>query len=220
MVNKRLISRNYGTLVSKMVEYFKVKDIQLDILFKGYKGFLEELFATDYLKQIEAQKNERLKKDMFSKKFFASLEKKHTWLFDAQIKAATFNELKTMVSEKQAKDYISMAQKSNVLFKQQISAETTYDFIIRDLKLCLKEFLYIKNNPTQLKEIATKILKADVSNVFYSTLKVLLEGYDKQEKKSKIEALVKDAENSYDINSLFDDLFIKISKFEELVPFW
>lgn len=220
MVNKRIIERNYGTIVTKMVEYFKSKNIKLDLLFKEYQNFFDMIFNTNFLHIIQQQYQERQKNNPLTKSFVKIIENKHNLLFNNKNKLVVQKELSKIIPEKYAKNYIALAQKSSVLFKQQVAADVVYEMILWDLKLCKEEYLRIKNKEIGGKEIASRILDLKTKNIFYNSLNHLLNGYDKEEKSTKIKALIKDIDSSYDINSFFDDLFLKITKFEEMMPFW
>lgn len=220
MVNKRIIERNYWTIVTKMVEYFKAKNIKLDLLFKEYQNFFDMIFNTNFLEVINQQYQERQKSSPLTKSFVKLIANKQNILFDSSNKVNVQKELLKLIPEKSAKGYIALAQKSPVLFKQQIATDMVYEMILEDLKLCKQEYLNIKNKTLDAKTIATNILDTKNKNLFYNSLNHLLNGYDKEEKNNKIKALIKDIDSSYDINSFFDDLFLKIAKFEEMIPFW
>lgn len=220
MVNKRIIERNYWTIVTKMIEYFKTKNIKLDLLFREYQKFVDMILEANMLHFIDEQLKSRKKTNPITKSFFKLIQNKHVFLFEVGEKNNVQKELSKIIPEKAAKNYVALAQKSTVLFKQQVAADVIYGMILEDLKLCKKEYLSIKNKEIWGKEIAWKILDNKTKNIFYNSLNHLLNGYDKEEKNNKIKALIKDIDSSYDINSFFDDLFLKITKFEEMLPFW
>jgi hypothetical protein len=54
MLNKRLIERNFSSIISKMIEYFKKKNIDFHFLIEEYKEFFNYINSTDYIQDIKA----------------------------------------------------------------------------------------------------------------------------------------------------------------------
>lgn len=219
MLNKRLIEKNFSTIVTKMIEYFRKKNIDLYALIDGYKDFFNEITWTDYIKDFEVGYHFRKQNNKLTKSFVNFTNNKQSLFLNSKTRTATLWKLKELVGEKKAREYIWLSEKSNLIIKQQNAAQIFLEEIIDDLKVYYKELIDIKYQKISIKDMLNNIQNKDIysNNAFYKNVNALLSEYSKTEKIEKIKQMYKSIEDFYDTNIMFDDLFQKIVKIEE---FW
>lgn len=218
MLNKRLIERNFSSIISKMIEYFKKKNINFHFLIEEYKEFFNYINSTDYIQDIKAWFEIRSKNNRVTKSFVNILKNKQKLLFDTTKKSEVFKDLKEHIGDRKAREFIFLAEKNSMVMKQQMSSQIVLELIINDLKTYQNSLQEIKYKKITLEQLKKKIFWK--VNLFYESVEKLLSEYDKEEQIAKIEKLYDNPEDYYDVNILFDDIFQKILKIEEFGLFY
>lgn len=218
MLNKRIIEKNFQTIINKFSEYFQLKWIDISMLIKWYEDFSNLLKNINYSDILKQKKQEYLKLNIWVWKSF----QKYTWnknllTFNIWKKQIVEQKLITLVWNKKAKELVWLSEKMWSLQKQNLWSSIYFDILIEEVKQLMKEYHKILNKKYTKEEILQKLQENKFkSNTFFWKLNHLFQWYTKRELENKLEELLKEPENFYDINVLFDDLFQKISKIEDL----
>lgn len=218
MLNKRIIEKNFQTIINKFSEYFQLKWIDISMLIKWYEEFSDLMRNMNYWDILNQKREEYLKINSWVWKSFQKyISNKNLLTFNTQNKQKVEQQLIWLVWQKKAKEIVTLSEKMSSFQKQTIWSSIYFDILIDELKLLLQEYKKVLWKKYSKEEIFQKLEENKFNQwTFFWKLNNLFQWYTKRELDKKIDELLKEPENFYDINVLFDDLFQKISKIEDL----
>lgn len=219
LLNKRIIEKNFQTIINKFSEYFAIKWIDISMLIKWYDDFSSILQNMNYTTILSERKKALQKEWWVSKSFYKYIWNKNLLFLNtnAQNKQEIEKKLTFLLNQKKAKELITITEKMWFLQKQVIWTSIYFDLLLQEIWWLLQEYKIVLEKWYTKEQIIKKLEENKFNtNSFFWKLSNLFDWYTQSELDSKIDLLLQEPENFYDVNVLFDDLFQKISKIEDL----
>lgn len=218
MLNKRIIEKNFQIIINKFNEYFHIKKIDIRYLLSEYEHFSEQIKDVNYEEKLKLRKQTVFKENQSVwRSMIKYLWNKNLLLYNSKNKTSVENRLKVLVWSKHSKEVIMISEKLNFFWKQTIWTSIYFDLLLDELEWLKIEYKKILNWEYTKEDIIRLLAehKFDQKHFFWKLSK-LFWWYSQIELSRKYESMLKDPENFYDINVLFDDIFQKIQKIEDL----
>ena len=219
LLNKRIIEKNFQTIINKFSEYFSIKWIDISMLIKWYDDFSSILQNMNYTTILSERKKVLQKEWWIPKSFYKYIWNKNLLFLNtnAQNKQEVEKKLTFLLNQKKAKELITITEKMWFLQKQVIWTSIYFDLLLQEIWWLLQEYKIVLGKWYTKEQIIKKLEENKFNtNSFFWKLSNLFDWYTQSELDSKIDLLLQETENFYDVNVLFDDLFQKISKIEDL----